>query len=223
MGGLSGDPSKKDPYREPTCESKSVSEIAALIRENLLEKHEAQRLPLSTEELARPILVVENYRDNLHLMKQAFQEYGMQCHSGAAADGSELALFCQVAGEVQPEVLLLDLRCFENSGHDVLKEIGGKPALKCIPLVILVDAEASQICGGQCGYWRLRKPVASRECVAALRSLLDLQMAVLKLSAGEKKENRSVFTRGSRSKVSDASGKSIDTKIDWEALRKEIG
>jgi hypothetical protein len=58
--------------------------------------------------------------------------------------------------------------------------------------------------------------------VAALRSLLDLQMAVLKLSPGKKRENRSVFTRDSGSKASGGSGKSIDTGIDWEALRKEI-
>jgi CheY-like chemotaxis protein len=222
MGGASGDHPKKDPYRVPTCESRSVSEVAALIRKNLLAKHETRGLPLSAEELARPILVVENYQGDMRSMKQAFHEKGMQCHSGAATNDSELALICQVAGEVQPDALLLDLRRFKSAGHDVLEEIGGEPQLRRIPLVILVDSAAAQICGDLGNYWRLRKPVDSGGCVAALQSLLDLQIAVLKLSPEKKREKRSVFTRDSGSKASNGPGKSIDTKTDWEALRKEI-
>jgi CheY-like chemotaxis protein len=108
----------------------------------------------------------------------------MLCHAGIVVDGLELLLSCRNAGAVQADVLLLDLRQFEDGGCNVLKKIGKELHLRRIPLVILANSAAdSQISkdSDRHNLWRLSRPVDSEQCVTPLRSLLDLQMAILKL------------------------------------------
>ncbi len=183
MGGATGNHSKERPYRKPTCESKSVLEVAALVRENALGQQGEQRFPPSAEELARPILVVEDYAGHGRLLKEAIQNNGMQCHFATVIHNSELPLICQAAGAVRPEILLFDLRQLKDGGVNVLKEIGKELHLRLIPLVTLVNSAADSQISKDYGLhdcWRLCRP-DSEQCVTALRSVLDLQRAILKL------------------------------------------
>jgi DNA-binding response OmpR family regulator len=177
------------------------------------------------EEIARPILLIEDYTDRAHSIKKAIQKSGMQCHLGTVVDNSELPLTCQAAGAVRPDILLLDLRGFKGGASDVLNEIGKEPHLRRTPLVILVDSAAdSQISKDHDlhGYWRLSKPVDSEQCVTALKSLLRLWKAIVELSPQRSPKDTSTDTRGSGPKVGDGARTGIGRKIDWEGLCKEI-
>ncbi len=225
MGGAKGNHFEKEPYMEPTWEPKSVLDVAALIRDNLLERHEADKVPLSMEELARPILLVEDYAGHVHSIKEAIQKSGMQCHVGSVVDGLELSLVCGAAGAVHAHVLLLDLRQFKDLGSNVLLEIGEEPHLRRIPLVILANSAAdSQISkdSNRHNLWRLTRPVDSEQCMASLRSLLDLQMAILRLPPKGKQKDGGADTRSSKPKEGGTAATGVAGKTDWEVFCREI-
>ena len=215
----------KRPYTKPDYKSKSISEIAAILQEDWPRVYGAQKSRPSMEEIARPILLIEDYADHAHSIKTAIQNRRMQCHLSIPTDNSQLPLACQAAGAVQPDVLLLDLRQFKGGRRDILSEISREPHLRRIPLVMLVDSAAdSQISKDHDlrGCWRLTTPVNSEQCVRALISLVRLRKAILELPLKEKqKKDGSARARDSEPRPGDEAGGEI-RRIDWEGLCKDI-
>jgi len=223
--GLTEGHALKKLYTKPTCKSKSIAEIAAFVREDLLRQYEAQKSRPPMEEITRPILLIEGYAGGAYAIKAALHEGGMQCHLGTLADNSELPLTCQAAGAVQPDVLLLDLRRFKGGGRDVLNEISTEPHLRRTPLVTLVDSAADSEISKPSdlhGSWRLSGPVDPEQCVTALRSLLRLWKATLELPPHENQKDGRARTRDSGSRLGEEAGTGTGRRIDWESICKEI-
>jgi CheY-like chemotaxis protein len=87
------------------------------------------------------ILIVEDNRGDVLLVKEALKESNLQFELSHVADGEEAVQFIQRTGSHAsarpPDLVLLDLNLPKRDGWEVLGEIRSQPELRTTPVVIL--------------------------------------------------------------------------------------
>jgi hypothetical protein len=109
-----------------------------------------------TDNLTRPILLVEDNPMDVDLTKRAFARRKLVNPIEVARDGEEaLATVAEwEAGRPLPVVILLDLKLPKVPGLDVLRRLKAHPQFRNVPVVVLTsstedrDVEAAYALGG---------------------------------------------------------------------------
>ena len=87
------------------------------------------------------ILIVEDNRGDVLLVREALRESSLQFELNHVADGEEAVEYIHRtgghAGAGRPDLVLLDLNLPKRDGWDVLNEIRSEPDLRTTPVVIL--------------------------------------------------------------------------------------
>jgi CheY-like chemotaxis protein len=81
------------------------------------------------------VLVVDDDRDNLSLMRSI-----LRAHSFDVRTTSRGARVLRVAREVQPALILLDLKLPDLDGYAVLKRLKGNPKTQEIPVIVMTGS-----------------------------------------------------------------------------------
>ncbi len=81
------------------------------------------------------ILVVDDDRDNLSLMREALRRHGFQVRTTGL--GSKAL---EIAKEVKPALILLDLKLRDIEGYDVLRALKSDPDTRDIPVVVMTGS-----------------------------------------------------------------------------------
>lgn len=122
----------------------------------------------------RHILLVEDNRDDIELVRIAFERAGGVNRLEVARDGEE-ALQRLLGGTLPlPVLLLLDLRLPKVGGLEVLRRLREDPRTRLLPVVVLTT---SQTDGDMVESYRLgansyiRKPVDMDQFIAAMQRL----------------------------------------------------
>jgi DNA-binding response OmpR family regulator len=119
---------------------------------------------------ATRVLVVEDEPDVAELIRYNLSRDGYAV--ALAANGAEAV---RQAGEIQPSLVLLDLRIPQLNGWEVCRRLKGDPLTRAIPIVIVtarVD-EGEKVLGFELGaddY--VTKPFAVRELLARIRAVI---------------------------------------------------
>lgn len=129
----------------------------------------------------RPILLVEDNPDDVLLTQTAFEESRISNDIVVARDGEEALdfLFCRGSfadrnPDIEPQVVLLDLKLPKVDGLEVLRAIRNDPRTASIPVVVLTssDEESDIVRGYQLGANSyVRKPVDFAEFLEAAKQL----------------------------------------------------
>lgn len=100
---------------------------------------------MTTDQLNKPILLVEDNPDDLDLTIRAFSLKKITNPILVARDGEEALDFIErwENGDTLPVVILLDLNLPKVSGLEVLKAIKSHPEFKMIPVVVLTTSSES--------------------------------------------------------------------------------
>ena len=122
----------------------------------------------------RHILLVEDNRDDIELVRIAFERAGVANRLEVARGGEE-ALQRLLGGTLPlPVLLLLDLRLPKVGGLEVLRRLREDPRTRLLPVVVLTT---SQTDGDMVESYRLgansyiRKPVDMDQFIAAMQRL----------------------------------------------------
>ncbi len=81
------------------------------------------------------ILVVDDSAEDIQLLEEAIQEYGLDVELESASDG-EQALRRLRNGQPLPDLVLLDLNMPRRSGREVLAELKQDAGLRALPVII---------------------------------------------------------------------------------------
>ena len=86
--------------------------------------------------LTRPmrILVVDDSAEDVLLLEEAMQEYGLDAVLESAFDGDQALR--RLRGEPLPDLVLLDLNMPRRNGREVLEELKQDAALRSLPVII---------------------------------------------------------------------------------------
>lgn len=97
---------------------------------------------MSTPDLTRPILLVEDNPMDVDLTRRAFAKRKLVNPFQVARDGAEALAYLArwEAGAPVPVVILLDLKLPKVDGLEVLRQIRAHPTVGCVPLVVLTTS-----------------------------------------------------------------------------------
>jgi signal transduction histidine kinase len=132
------------------------------------------------------ILNVEDYAISREATNEILREAGYNVIG--ASTGSEAL---KLVDEIQPHLILLDVRLPDMSGYDVCKRLKSQPSTKWIPIVHVSGSyvnEADRIKGlegGADGY--LLKPVNSAELIATINVFLRIREAEASVRESEER------------------------------------
>lgn len=122
------------------------------------------------------LLVVDDEPDNLELLCRLFQRHG--CEVSSAVNGTEAL---RLAGELKPDLLLLDVMLPDVNGREVCRCIKANPALVDVFVALISSIEISsdsKVAGLECGADEyITRPIANRELVAQVNALIRIQRA----------------------------------------------
>lgn len=95
-----------------------------------------------TQNLNRPILLVEDNPIDVDLTVRAFKRRKVANPIEIARDGEEALAWIPrwEAGEPQPAVILLDLKLPRVDGLEVLRQLKAHPVFRTIPIVMLTTS-----------------------------------------------------------------------------------
>jgi len=119
------------------------------------------------------ILVVDDDRDNLSLMREALRRQGFSVQTTGYGKRA-----LQIAREVHPALILLDLKLRDVDGYQVLRNLKSDPRTRHIPVVIMSGSVTDEELKGQralaLGAVRfVTKPFAIDEFVREISSLVQ--------------------------------------------------
>jgi two-component system response regulator len=91
----------------------------------------------------RRILLVEDNRTDVTLIRLAFAEHGID-HELVVLDDGEKALdyIAKLNGEKLPELMIVDLNLPKRDGIEVIENIRSTPALDRIPIVVFTTSDS---------------------------------------------------------------------------------
>ena len=147
----------------------------------------AEETAIGPERTDRSVLVVEDNRDLLSLLKKSLSPFYI-VHS--ASNGAEaLKVLNTLIPYNKPDVIVSDIMMKEMNGIELLKEIRKEPALEAIPFVFITARTDPQdkiegLSGGAVDY--IFKPFLMPELKAKIDALLRLKDAEDKLKVQEK-------------------------------------
>ena len=105
---------------------------------------------MSSTPSGRPveILLVEDNPGDVRLTRETLKDSKLLNRMSVAVDGVEALAFLRregrYAGEVRPDLILLDLNLPKKDGREVLAEIKADESLRRIPVVVLTTSSAEQ-------------------------------------------------------------------------------
>ena len=82
------------------------------------------------------ILVVDDSAEDILLLDEAMQEFGLDAVLESAHDGEQALRRLRAGGEPLPDLVLLDLNMPRRSGREVLEELKQDAALRSLPVII---------------------------------------------------------------------------------------
>jgi two-component system alkaline phosphatase synthesis response regulator PhoP len=131
---------------------------------------------MSATPITQPILVVDDDKDIVRLVRAYLEQAGFQVR--AAYDG-ETAL--HILRREQPALVVLDLMLPDRDGWDITRLVRGDEALSQVPIIMLTARveDTDKIIGLELGaddY--ITKPFNPREVVARVRSVLRRTQAI---------------------------------------------
>ncbi len=134
------------------------------------------------------ILLVEDNQGDVRLTREALKEGKVINHLSVAQDGIEAMAFLRqegkYAGEIHPDIILLDLNLPKKDGREVLAEIKQDPNLRRIPVVILTTSKAEEDIiktydlHANCF---ITKPVDLDQFITVVQSIEDFWFTIVKL------------------------------------------
>lgn len=134
------------------------------------------------------VLLVEDDPGDVDLTKEALREGKVAINLHVVDDGVKAMAYLRqegsYAGEVRPDLIVLDLNLPKKDGREVLGELKSDEKLKRIPVVILTtsDAEADVLktygLGANC---YITKPVGLDQFAKVVRAIEDFWFSVVKL------------------------------------------
>jgi CheY-like chemotaxis protein len=89
------------------------------------------------------ILVVDDSAEDIQLLSEAMEEFGLDAELESAYDGDQ-ALARLRDGELLPDLVLLDLNMPRRNGREVLEEVKQDAALRSLPVIIFSTSSAPQ-------------------------------------------------------------------------------
>ena len=135
------------------------------------------------------ILLIEDNRGDIRLIKEAFKEGKIINRMSVVEDGEAAMAFLRgedpYAGAARPDLILLDLNLPKKDGREVLAEIKTDEDLKRIPVVILTTSQAEEDIlrtydlHANC---YVTKPVDLEQFLTVVRSIEDYWLAIVTLS-----------------------------------------
>ncbi len=119
------------------------------------------------------ILVVDDDRDNLALIREALRRYGFSVQTTGQGKRA-----LQIAREIHPALILLDLRLRDVDGYQVLRNLKSDPRTRDIPVVVMsgsvTDEELKEQRALALGAVRfLTKPFAIEEFIQEISTLVQ--------------------------------------------------
>ena len=94
------------------------------------------------------ILVVEDNPADVALMREALTSNEIPFRltiAETAGDALDVAFRRERhLGPSRPDIILLDLKLGQESGHDVLRKLKGDPRTHCIPVIVMSSSEADR-------------------------------------------------------------------------------
>lgn len=135
------------------------------------------------------VLLVEDDPGDVDLMTEALRgrrRFVVNLH--VVRDGAQALQYLHKEGSYadapRPDLILLDLNLPKKNGREVLLDIKGDKALKCIPVVVLTTSDSEEDIvqayqGGANCY--ITKPVELSRFIRLLRSLEDFWFSLVKL------------------------------------------
>jgi CheY-like chemotaxis protein len=93
------------------------------------------------------VLLVEDDPGDVMITREALRLAGLSTQLDVVGDGVEALEYLRGEGRftsvASPDLVLLDLNLPRKSGHEVLAEMKGDPALRRIPVVVLTTSVAA--------------------------------------------------------------------------------
>ncbi len=119
------------------------------------------------------ILLAEDNSTDTELIAEAFRECALPYRLEVATDGEE-ALRILHLGDVNPNLLLLDLNLPKKDGFEVLQAVRENPLLKTMPVIVLTNSQSeddilraySQGCNAY-----VRKPLGFEELTQTISAI----------------------------------------------------
>ena len=143
------------------------------------------------------ILLVEDNPGDVRLIKEAFREGKVLNVLHVVEDGVEAMAFLRrentYAQAPRPGLILLDLNLPRKDGREVLAEIKGDENLKRIPVVILTSSKSEEDVFRTYNLHAnayVAKPMGLNEFMAAVRSIEEFWLAVVKLPPNGERRGR---------------------------------
>ena len=155
--------SEKKAYSTPTCQSKTVSEIAAVFRNSFFDKSGARISRSSETDFAGPVLLITKCLMTVNAIAEAAEKTGIclrQTTRGEPVRAYQMTARRTRAPGFHGALLFLDLRKTRKTAAEVLKQSNGGCHRTDIPAAILVSDVESQVGqafrAGRC--WQMKGP-----------------------------------------------------------------
>lgn len=134
------------------------------------------------------ILMVEDNRADVRLMREAFKYRDRSVRISVVGDGEEaMALLRREGGyrdAPRPDLIILDLNIPKKDGREVLREVKGDPGLRRIPVVVLTTSDYSKdiiMAYDMCANAYIIKPVDLDRFIRIVEAFEDFWLSAVEL------------------------------------------
>jgi CheY-like chemotaxis protein len=134
------------------------------------------------------VLLVEDDPGDVLMTQEAFKDYKIANRLSVVTNGEDAIAFLRKQGRFSdaptPDLVLLDLNLPRRDGREVLRDVKSDPVLRRIPVVVLTTSDAEEDVLASYDLHAnayVRKPVDFEQFVAAVRSIDDFFITVVRL------------------------------------------
>jgi CheY-like chemotaxis protein len=134
------------------------------------------------------ILLVEDNEGDILLTQDALEEAKILTRLSVVKDGKEAIDFLtrqqKYLDAELPDLILLDVNLPKKNGHEVLRQIKGDDALKCIPVIMLTTSSTERdinLAYNNYANCYITKPVEASDFLSIVNTIENFWIAVVKL------------------------------------------